>query len=154
MKTLQLPESSANVREFLDLAADEPILVQVSGGRTFAVREIDDGGIEFGTGPIAIPRDVKLSEDSPRKMSQVLALELPDEVYGRLAEVARRSGMTVEQWTMKRLRPFLLSPEERKQALEQLMRFAGSTESTHGTADNESIDRDLAEEALDSHEEK
>ena len=49
MKTLQLPESSADVREFLDLAADEPILVQVSGGRTFAVQEIDEGDLEAYT---------------------------------------------------------------------------------------------------------
>ena len=87
-------------------------------------------------------------------MSQVLAIELPDEVYGRLTAVARRSGMTVEQWTMTRLKPFMLSPEERQAALDQLMRFAGSCESTHGTADNESIDRDLAAEAMDPHEEK
>jgi hypothetical protein len=87
-------------------------------------------------------------------MSQVLAIELPDESYGRLAEVARRSGMTVEQWAMMRFKPFMQSPEEHKAALDQLMRFAGSCESTHGTADNEAIDRDLAEESLDSHEEK
>lgn len=87
-------------------------------------------------------------------MSQVLKLELADDAYGRLADVARRSGMSVEEWTMRRIRPFMLSKEERKVELEKLMAYAGSCESTHGTADNESIDRDLAEEYMNPHEEK
>ena len=87
-------------------------------------------------------------------MSQVLTFELADEAYGRLADVARRSGRSVEDWMMRRIRPFTLSAEERKAELEKLMAFAGSYESTHGTADNESIDRDLAEESMNTHEEE
>ncbi|MFM9962735.1 MAG: hypothetical protein ACKV2Q_16110 [Planctomycetaceae bacterium] len=87
-------------------------------------------------------------------MSHVVTIELPDEAYGRLADVARRSGMTVEEWTMRRLRPFTLTAAERKADMEKLMAHAGSCESTHGTADNESIDRDLAESYMDTHEER
>ncbi len=87
-------------------------------------------------------------------MPQVLTIELADEAYGRLADVARRSGMTVEEWMLRRIRPFMLTAEERKAELAKLMAFAGSCESTRGTAENESIDRDLVASYMDPHEEK
>ena len=87
-------------------------------------------------------------------MSQVLSIELGDEAYGRLADVARRSGMTVEEWMMRRIRPFTLTADERKAEVAKLMAYAGSCESTHGTASNESIDRDLVASYMDPHEEK
>ncbi len=86
-------------------------------------------------------------------MSQ-LTLELPDETYQAIVATAKRLGMTAEKWAPKRLTFMTMSVEERKAAMDQLMRFAGSCESTHGNSDNESIDRDLADEAMDPHEEK
>ena len=86
-------------------------------------------------------------------MSQ-LSLELPEETYQAIVATAKRLGMTAEKWASKRLRFMAMTADERKAAMDQLMKFAGSCESTHGDANNESIDRDLAEEAMDPHEEK
>ena len=86
-------------------------------------------------------------------MSQ-LNLELPEATYQSIVATAKKLGMTAEQWASKRLRAMTMTAEERQAALDQLLRFAGSCESTHGDANNESIDRDLANEAMDPHEEK
>ena len=86
-------------------------------------------------------------------MSQ-LSLELPEETYQAIVATAKRLGMTAEKWASKRLRFMAMTADERKAAMDQLMKLAGSCESTHGDANNESIDRDLAEEAMDPHEEK
>ena len=86
-------------------------------------------------------------------MSQ-LNLELPEETYQAIVATAKRLGLTAEKWVSKRLMFMAMTEDERKAAKDRLMRFAGSCESTHGDANNESIDQDLADEAMDPHEEK
>lgn len=86
-------------------------------------------------------------------MSQ-LSLELPEETYQAILATAKRLGMTAEKWASKRLRFMAMTADERKLAMDELMKYAGSCESTQGDANNESIDRDLADEAMDPHEAK
>ncbi|MGH9834635.1 MAG: hypothetical protein ACREBD_01695 [Blastocatellia bacterium] len=87
--------------------------------------------------------------------------QIPQLIYELLQEVAPRMGKTIEElaaeWVAKyspKLRP-QLSEEERKTAMDRLLRHAGAASLGYATgADNESIDADLAREYGSSHEEE
>lgn len=87
--------------------------------------------------------------------------KIPQQIYELLQEVAPRMGKTIEElaieWVAKyspKPRP-QLSEEERKAAMDRLLRHAGAASLGYPTgADNESIDADLAREYGSSHEEE
>ena len=93
-------------------------------------------------------------------MSKTLTFEIPNELYQVFEQTAAREGRTTEsvalEWlarTVHKPRPEL-SEEERRAALEDLLRFAGAADSGDPhSADNERIDEDLAREYGSSHEE-
>ncbi|MEN3001074.1 MAG: hypothetical protein ABDI19_04435 [Armatimonadota bacterium] len=84
---------------------------------------------------------------------KTLTIEVPDEVYAACERIAARTGRTVEQCVMEFLLKYgprpapVLSEEQRQQALERLLRHAGSQSLGRATGiDNECIDADLARE--------
>jgi predicted transcriptional regulator len=93
-------------------------------------------------------------------MSKTLTFEISEDLYQSFDHIARRDGKTTEQVALEYLarraaerRP-KLSEEERRAAHEQFRRHIGATSLGHPTgADNESIDRDLAREYANTHEE-
>lgn len=86
-------------------------------------------------------------------MSRTLKLEFPDEVYESIEKAARQTGQTPEEWATARLRSAAPTEKEWDEAKEQLSRHIGAVDLGYPTgADNESIDRDLAREYGDSHE--
>jgi len=86
-------------------------------------------------------------------MTHHLTLELPEEVYQPLAEEAERTGQSLEQWVIARLRSYALTPEERQAALARLMRHAGGADLGHAIgADNNEIDAELGREYGNTHE--
>ena len=85
-------------------------------------------------------------------MSQLLTLELSDEVYAVWRERANAVGLSVAEWIIASLGqqkgfPTHPMPNEvqRQEARERLLRYAGAVSLGYATgADNESIDADLA----------
>ena len=86
-------------------------------------------------------------------MSQLLTLELSDEIYAELERQAGAAGLSVAEWvveSLKRQRSSLIKPNlqtelQREKARQRLLRYAGSISLGHATGiDNESIDADLA----------
>ena len=94
-------------------------------------------------------------------MSKTLTFEIPDELYDIFEKLAVRHGKTTEQVALEYLeqrapkpRP-KLSEEELKEARERLLRHAGKANSGNPrSADNKSIDADLAREYGNSHEDE
>lgn len=91
---------------------------------------------------------------------KTLTIQVPDEVYAVCERMAARTGRTVEACVMEFLLKYgprpapVLSEEERRQAMERLLRHAGAQSLGRATGiDNEGIDADLAREYLDTHEE-
>lgn len=93
-------------------------------------------------------------------MSKTLTFEISEDLYESFGQIARRDGKTTEQVALEYLarraaerRP-ILSEEERRAAHERFRPHIGAVSLGHPTgADNESIDRDLAREYADTHEE-
>jgi hypothetical protein len=93
-------------------------------------------------------------------MTRTLTFEIPNEIYEILEQQAAREGRTTESVAIEWLhsvqpkpRP-KLNEEERRAALEELMKFAGAANSGDPqSADNDRIDEDLAREYASSHEE-
>jgi hypothetical protein len=87
-------------------------------------------------------------------MSRKLTLELPEDVYEGLREVAPRLGMTPEEAVVYWLRhygpkaaPPPLSEQEQEAAWTRLLQHAGALRSHDANAaDNNRIDADLAHE--------
>lgn len=84
-------------------------------------------------------------------MGKTVTLEIPDEIYAALEQMAAKSGEPVEslavEWLARRLpRPRRkLSEAEAKAAWERLERHFGAIDSGDPhSADNERIDADLA----------
>lgn len=90
-----------------------------------------------------------------------LELEVADEVYEALGQMAAKQGQPIEdlvlEWRARygpRPRP-KLSDAQRRAARKRLLRFAGSVNSGDPhSADNEKIDADLAREYASTHEEE
>lgn len=83
-------------------------------------------------------------------MSQVLTLELNDELYAVLKQQADRAGMPLSQWialSLEQRYDISTSPRteaEKEAARQRFRRHAGSLNLGYATgADNESIDADL-----------
>ncbi|HEV3470140.1 MAG TPA: hypothetical protein VG148_12520 [Pyrinomonadaceae bacterium] len=92
-------------------------------------------------------------------MNRTLTFEIPEEIYTVLEERAEREGRSTEAVVLEYLARHAPKPrpklreEELRAAHEELMSFAGAASLGYATgADNESIDRDLAEEYGSSHE--
>lgn len=93
-------------------------------------------------------------------MSKTLTFEIPEELYEAFDHIARRDGKTTDQVALEYLarraaerRP-KLSEEERSAAQERFRPHIGAANLGYATgADNESIDRDLAREYAETHEE-
>jgi hypothetical protein len=86
-------------------------------------------------------------------MSKTLTLEIPDEVFSSFQKQAESKGETAEKFVLEIvLKTYSktngnLSKQEKDQALEELMKFAGAVNSGNSrSADNEQIDADLAAE--------
>jgi len=86
-------------------------------------------------------------------MSKTLTLEIPDEVFSSFQKQAASKGETAEKFVLEivlKNSPKTngsLSEQEKEQALEELMKFAGSVNSGNPrSGDNEQIDADLAKE--------
>lgn len=86
-------------------------------------------------------------------MSQLLNLELSDEVYAALQGQANAAGLSVAEWvvaSLNRQYGFPTSPNshteaQREQARQRLLRYAGAISLGYATGvDNEGIDADLA----------
>ena len=94
-------------------------------------------------------------------MSKPLTFEIPDEIYEILEQQAAREGRKTESVALEWLNscqptPRLkLTDEERRAAMEDLLRFAGAVNSGDPhSADNDRIDVDLAREYGSSHEDE
>jgi predicted transcriptional regulator len=86
-------------------------------------------------------------------MIKTLTFEVPDELYEAFEQVAARHGRTTEavalEWMAQRAatQPPQLTDEQRREAREKLLRYAGAVRSGNArSADNEQIDEDLARE--------
>jgi hypothetical protein len=86
-------------------------------------------------------------------MSKTLTLEIPDEVFSNFQKQAESRGETAEKFVLEivlKNSPKTngsLSEQEKEQALEELMKFAGVVNSGNSrSGDNEQIDTDLAKE--------
>jgi hypothetical protein len=86
-------------------------------------------------------------------MSKTLTLEIPDEVFSSFQRQAESRGETAEKFVLEIVLKNLpktngsLTEQEKEQALEDLMKFAGSINSGNPrSGDNEQIDVDLAKE--------
>jgi hypothetical protein len=86
-------------------------------------------------------------------MSKTLTLEIPDEVFSNFQKQAASKGETAEKFVLEivlKNSPKTngsLSEQEKEQALEELMKFAGAVNSGNPrSGDNEQIDADLAKE--------
>ena len=91
---------------------------------------------------------------------KTLTIQVPDEVYEACEREAAITGRSVEQCVMEFLLKYgprpqpKLSEEERRAAMERLMRHAGAQSLGRPTgAHNECIDADLAREYASTHEE-
>jgi len=92
-------------------------------------------------------------------LSRVITYEIPDEVYEALDQMAAKSGRPTEALVLEYLRRQAdgrrdsLTEEEERAAAERFRRYIGMADLGHPTgADNEGIDRDLAREYGDSHD--
>ena len=86
-------------------------------------------------------------------MTHLLTLELGDELYQPLAQAARRSGLSLEEWATAQLRSCAASSARQAADLARLLAHAGAVDLGRPTgADNEGIDADLAREYGSSHE--
>lgn len=94
-------------------------------------------------------------------MSQVLTLELSDEVYAALKQQAEVAGISLAEWaatSLERQYGFVSSKKlqteaEKEAARQRFRRHAGTINLGYATgADNESIDADLARAYSDAHE--
>jgi len=91
-------------------------------------------------------------------MIHQLTVELPDEVYEHVTEMASKAHLTPEERVIERLlaitpRGKFPTPAELAEARPRLLRYAGAVSVPDPTnADNEQIDRDLAEEYASTHE--
>jgi hypothetical protein len=89
---------------------------------------------------------------------KTITVELPDDVYKVLQEMSERHDKPLEllalEWVTKhRLKPRReLSQEERREGMEQLLRWAGAGNATDADSNNDRMDADLAKEYGDSHE--
>jgi hypothetical protein len=93
-------------------------------------------------------------------MSKTLTFEVPDELYEAFEQMAAKQGRTTEavalEWLARNAPPPrpVLTAEQRREALEKLLRHAGAVNSGNPrSADNERIDADLAREYESTHEE-
>lgn len=91
---------------------------------------------------------------------KTLTIQLPDEVYEACQKMAVKYGRTLEECALEFMVKYgpkprtKLTEEERKTALERLLRHAGAQSLGHPTGtDNAGIDADLAREYGSSHEE-
>ena len=85
-------------------------------------------------------------------MSQLLTLELSDEIYAELERQASAAGLSVAEWVVESLKkqPNSQTDLEREKARQSLLRYAGSISLGHTTGiDNETIDADLAKAYTD-----
>ncbi|CAN5712786.1 hypothetical protein BH18ACI1_BH18ACI1_11660 [soil metagenome] len=86
-------------------------------------------------------------------MSKNLVLQIPDDVFEAVEQVAAKTGATAEKFVLEivlRNLPHnkkMLTVEERRTALAKLMNYAGAVEGDSSrSGDNELIDADLARE--------
>lgn len=94
-------------------------------------------------------------------MPQTVTIELPDDVFEPLQREAELGGRTVAELVVARIRNSQrngikkreLTPEERAAAVADLMKHTVDLGYATGT-DNEQIDRDLAREYMDTHEDE
>jgi hypothetical protein len=86
-------------------------------------------------------------------MPKTLTLELPDPMAEAIEQAAARSGQTVEEWAIARLRRYAVTPAEWAAARERIAHFAGAARTkAPGASDAGSIDADLARASTDPHE--
>jgi hypothetical protein len=82
-----------------------------------------------------------------------LILEMSDSMAEALEQAAARSGQTVQEWAIARLRRYAVTPAEWAAARERLMQHAGAVRTAvAGTDEAASIDSDLARSYDDPHE--
>ena len=95
-------------------------------------------------------------------MSQLLTLELNDEVYRTMVKQAEAAGISLTEWAMVTLQRQseissthdLLSEEEKQAARERFEKHFGEINLGYPIeVDNESIDADLAREYASNHQE-
>lgn len=86
-------------------------------------------------------------------MSKTITLEIPDEVFSSFQKQAESTGKSTEKFVLEIvLKKYSkingnLTEQEKADALEDLMKFAGAVSSGNPrSADNEEIDADLARE--------
>ena len=86
-------------------------------------------------------------------MSKTLTLGIPYEVFSNFQRQAESKGETAEKFVLEIVLKHSpktngsLSEQEKEQALEELMKFAGAVNSGNPrSGDNEQIDADLAKE--------
>ena len=85
-------------------------------------------------------------------MSQLLTLELSDEIYAELERQANAAGLSIAEWVVESLKqqPNSQTNLERDKARQNLFRYAGSISLGNATGiDNETIDADLAKAYTD-----
>jgi predicted CopG family antitoxin len=86
-------------------------------------------------------------------MSQLLTLELSDELYAMLQQQSSAAGLSISEWIIESLSQKQcsqtsaeqISPiQSEEESLQRLLRYAGAVGLGHPTgSDNESIDADL-----------
>jgi hypothetical protein len=91
-------------------------------------------------------------------MAHTLTIKLPDEIYEYVCEMALKADQSPAEWVVDRVEAItpgavFLTPAERAEAKAKLMRHVGAVSIPDATgADNEAIDRDLADEYGSTHE--
>lgn len=89
-------------------------------------------------------------------MARQIVIEVSDDAYRQLCQVARHAGESPEEWARKRLEILVppATPAAKKQPedFERLRHHVVSAPQALGS-DNESIDRDLIREYENTHEE-
>jgi hypothetical protein len=86
-------------------------------------------------------------------MPQKTDISIPDENYQAVLRAAMAAGLSVEQWILRQICLAAPSDAQRKEALQGLLKFAGCVDGDFGSSDNAAIDRDLAREYGNTHEE-
>ena len=87
-------------------------------------------------------------------MVQKLTIELPEDLYESARQAAEKANLPLEDWFVRQVGFAAPTTEMRRRSLQRLVKYAGAaTPESASNSHNEQIDRDLAEEYVDTHEE-
>ncbi|MGC1276079.1 MAG: hypothetical protein WBC44_20440 [Planctomycetaceae bacterium] len=87
-------------------------------------------------------------------MTQKISIELPDDLLESARLTAEKAGLSLDEWLVRQIGFAAPPPDMRRKSLEWLKKYAGAaTPPDADNSHNERIDRDLAEEYANTHDE-